>query len=104
VEFVELSDGVRLSTWTTVADLMNDLTVVHRFDQRGCGGSEALGSRCRWLRQWRRHRGPASAVESLASHVPNAELHLIKAAGHDPWREDPSEFRTIRVNFLERVG
>jgi proline iminopeptidase len=46
---------------------------------------------------------PASAVESLAGHVPNAELHLIKAAGHDPWRECPSEFRTICVNFLKSL-
>jgi proline iminopeptidase len=47
---------------------------------------------------------PASAVESLALHLPNAELRIIEAAGHDPWRERPSEFRTICVNFLERVG
>jgi proline iminopeptidase len=47
---------------------------------------------------------PASAVESLAGRVPNAELHVIEAAGHEPWRERPSEFRAIWVNFLERVG
>lgn len=62
---VEMDDGVRLRTWTTgtdtgwppvvlihggpglwdylepVAGLLEPLTVVHRFDQRGCGGSDA---------------------------------------------------------------
>lgn len=47
---------------------------------------------------------PVSAVESLAGYVPDAELHVIEAAGHDPWRERPCEFRTTCVNFLERVS
>ena len=47
---------------------------------------------------------PASAVESLAGRVPSAEIHVIEAAGHEPWRERPSEFRAIWVNFFERVG
>jgi proline iminopeptidase len=64
MDLVELSDGVRLRTWTTgtasaappvvlvhggpglwdylepIARMIEDLTVVHRFDQRGCGGSD----------------------------------------------------------------
>ena len=197
MEFIELSDGVRLRTWTTgtptsvppvillhggpglwdylepVADLMSDLTVVHRFDQRGCGGSDSSpeqtmqrfaqereyralswftdhadrASAWAWALEdaavpnpinftanrvlnaetdswtdddlartaaslqmpvWFVHGSgdprPASAVESLAGRVPNAELHVIEAAGHEQWRERPSEFRAIWVNLLERVG
>jgi proline iminopeptidase len=64
MDLVTLSDGTRLRTWTTgtataappvvllhggpglwdylepVAAMLDDLTVVHRFDQRGCGGSD----------------------------------------------------------------
>ncbi|BCY06887.1 alpha/beta fold hydrolase [Actinoplanes sp. L3-i22] len=64
---VRIDDGIRLRTWTTgtatpapavvllhggpglwdylapVAAMLDPLTVVHRFDQRGCGGSDASG-------------------------------------------------------------
>ncbi|MFI5930892.1 alpha/beta fold hydrolase [Actinoplanes sp. NPDC051494] len=87
---IEVDDGVRLRTWTTgsaaghppvlllhggpglwdylepVARLLDPLTVVHRFDQRGCGGSDP------------------SDEQSIARTVADIEA-LRDHWGHDSW-------------------
>ena len=87
---VEVDDGVRLRTWTTgtvtrspavllvhggpglwdhlapVARLLELVTAVHRFDQRGCGGSSA------------------SAEHTVARYVADIEA-LRRHWGHDDW-------------------
>jgi proline iminopeptidase len=74
VEMVRMEDGVRVRTWTSgtvrdsapvlfihggpgmwdylgpVADMLAPITMVHRFDQRGCGGSDpSEGPHVRYL-------------------------------------------------------
>ncbi|HEY3558577.1 MAG TPA: alpha/beta hydrolase [Kribbella sp.] len=38
---------------------------------------------------------PAWAVRDLAGHVPNHTFHLIPAAGHSPWLEQPDLVREV---------
>jgi proline iminopeptidase len=88
MRMVGVDDGVRLRTWTTgtpsalppvvllhggpglwdnlepVARMLAPLTVVHRFDQRGCGGSDP------------------SAEHTLARYVADVEA-LRRHWGHD---------------------
>src|SRR5262245_30650428 len=89
MEFVAMDDGTRLRTWRAgsadagrhpvvmmnggpglpdylapVAELIDDLTCVHRYDQRGTGGSG-----------WR-------GVHTMARHVRDIEL-LLEAWGYD---------------------
>jgi proline iminopeptidase len=90
MEMVTVDDGVRLRTWTTgrrtglppvvllhggpglwdylepVARLLEPLTVVHRFDQRGCGGSDP------------------SADHTMARYVADIEA-LRRHWGHEDW-------------------
>jgi proline iminopeptidase len=87
---VETDDGVRLRTWTTgrrtgrppvvllhggpglwdylepVARMLEPLTTVHRFDQRGCGGSDP------------------SAGQSIARSLADIEA-LRRHWGHEDW-------------------
>jgi proline iminopeptidase len=87
---VEMHDGTRLRTWTTgtrgalppvvllhggpglwdylepVARMVEHLTVVHRFDQRGCGGSDP------------------SDRQTIARHVADVD-ELRRHWGHDRW-------------------
>jgi proline iminopeptidase len=148
VEFVELSDGIRLRTWTTGTPTpAPPVILLHGGPMSWFTGHADRTNAWAWALEdaatpspinsaanrvlnaetdswtdddlartagslgmpvWFVHGSgdprPASAVESLALHLPNAELRIIEAAGHDPWRERPSELRTICVNFLERVG
>ncbi|MFF0269670.1 alpha/beta fold hydrolase [Kribbella sp. NPDC004536] len=39
---------------------------------------------------------PSWAVRDLADHVPNHTFHLIPAAGHDPWLEQPHVREVLR--------
>ncbi|TCC01737.1 alpha/beta fold hydrolase [Kribbella soli] len=38
---------------------------------------------------------PAFAVQDLAAHTPNHTFHLIPAAGHSPWLEQPDLVREV---------
>ncbi|TCN44552.1 alpha/beta hydrolase family protein [Kribbella orskensis] len=123
MEFVALPDGTRLRTWTTgtatarppvilvhggpglwdylepAAALLGDLTVVHRFDQRGCGGSDpsdeqTLQRLCDDIDELRRHWGHEQVV--VIGHSFGATLALSYAAAC------PS--RVARVGYLSGVG
>ena len=89
-QLVEVDDGTRLRTWTTgtrgalppvvllhggpglwdylgpVAGMVEHLTVVHRFDQRGCGGSDPSGE------------------QTVARHVADIDA-LRRHWGHEQW-------------------
>lgn len=43
---------------------------------------------------------PAWAVRDLADHVPNCTFHLIPAAGHSPWLEQPDLVRKVLRSAL----
>ncbi|GAA3149334.1 alpha/beta hydrolase [Kribbella aluminosa] len=45
---------------------------------------------------------PAWAVRDLADHVPNHTFHLIPAAGHSPWLEQPDLVREVLRSALDR--
>jgi proline iminopeptidase len=123
MELVKLSDGVHLRTWTTgtagprppvvllhggpglwdylrpVAELIEDLTVVHRFDQRGCGGSEPSDeqtmSRLREdIDELRRHWGHERIV--VIGHSFGATLALTYAAAHPE--------HVAKVGYFSGVG
>ena len=134
MEFVALSDGTRLRTWTTgtatartatttgtattrppvilvhggpglwdylepVATLLDDLTVVHRFDQRGCGGSDPSDEQtmqrlCDDIDELRRHWGHEQIV--VIGHSFGATLALTYAAAHPE--------HVARVGYLSGVG
>lgn len=124
---VEADDGVRLRTWTTgtpsgrppvillhggpglwdylepVARMLEPLTVVHRFDQRGCGGSGASGDPAadftfaRYLadiESLRRHWG--HEAWSVVGHSFGATLAFAYAVA----RPD----RTTALGYLSGVG
>jgi proline iminopeptidase len=120
---VEVDDGVRLRTWTSgtatglppvvllhggpglwdnlapVARMLDPLTTVHRFDQRGCGGSEE------------------SAEQTIARYVADVEA-LRRHWGHDGWVVVGHSFgatlalayavanpgRTLAIGYLDGVG
>lgn len=43
---------------------------------------------------------PPDAQRELASAIPNARLHLVERAGHDPWVERPDAFYPALRTFL----
>ena len=106
---VPVDDGVRLRTWTTgtaterpavvllhggpglwdnlapVAGMLEPLTIVHRFDQRGCGGSGhgpelTIARYVADVECLRRHWGHESWV--VAGHSFGATLALAYAVAH----------------------
>lgn len=127
---IEMDDGTRLRTWTTgraypqrfpvvmvhggpglpdylapVAGLIDDLSLIHRYDQRGTGGSPWQGKHtiarhvddlARLLDAWGHERvvltghsyGTNLAAYFLLAH-PERVAGLIQIAGPflDPWRE-----------------
>lgn len=106
---VRLSDGTRLRTWTSgtptaappvillhggpglwdylepMAAMMDDLTVVHRFDQRGCGGSDPSDNQTMQrlqddIDELRQHWGHEQVV--VLGHSFGAKLALTYAAAY----------------------
>ena len=47
---------------------------------------------------------PPEAQAELAAGIPNASLHLIERAGHDPWTERPDAFFPVLRRFLSMPG
>jgi proline iminopeptidase len=123
MEFVELSDGTHLRTWTTgtatarppvilvhggpglwdylapIAELLEDLAVVHRFDQRGCGGSDPSDEQTMQrlsddIDELRRHWGHEQIV--VIGHSFGATLALTYAAAYPA--------HVARVAYLSGVG
>lgn len=109
MEMVELADGARIATWTQgsgsdapavfllhggpglwdylapVADVVDDLAVVHRYDQRGCGRSSAsadhgVGRYVDDLDELRRHFGHERIT--VVGHSAGATLALAYGATH----------------------
>ncbi|WP_051084697.1 alpha/beta fold hydrolase [Kribbella catacumbae] len=109
MDLVRLSDGIRLRTWTTgtataappvillhggpglwdylapVASMLADLTVVHRFDQRGCGGSDPSDDQTMRrhqddIEELRRYWGHEQVV--VIGHSFGAKLALTYAAAY----------------------
>lgn len=109
MDLVRLSDGIRLRTWTTgtatatppvillhggpglwdylapVASMLDDLTVVHRFDQRGCGGSDPSDNQTMRrhqddIEELRRYWGHEQVV--VIGHSFGAKLALTYAAAY----------------------
>jgi proline iminopeptidase len=120
---VEVDDGVRLRTWTTgtatarpavvllhggpglwdylepVARMLEPVTTVHRFDQRGCGGSDesadyTLARAVADVDALRRHWGYDGWV--VVGHSYGATLALAYAVAH------PGS--TLAVGYLNGVG
>jgi proline iminopeptidase len=120
---VEVDDGVRLRTWTTgtatrlppvvllhggpglwdylapVAHMLEPLTTVHRFDQRGCGGSDESPEHtiARYLADieaLRRHWGHDGWV--VVGHSFGATLALAYAVANPG--------RTLAMGYLSGVG
>lgn len=120
---IETDDGVRLRTWTTgtpsarppvillhggpglwdylepVARLLDPLTVVHRFDQRGCGGSDPSTEHTftRYLadiESLRRHWGHPKW--SVVGHSFGATLAFAYAVAHPG--------RTTALGYLSGTG
>ncbi|WBQ03639.1 alpha/beta fold hydrolase [Kribbella sp. CA-293567] len=104
---IPLSDGIRLRSWTTgtptaappvvllhggpglwdylepVASMLADQTVVHRFDQRGCGGSDPSATQTMQrlqddIEELRQHWGHERVV--VLGHSFGAKLALTYAA------------------------
>ena len=123
VRMVRMDDGVRLRTWTTgspagrpavllvhggpglwdylepVAALLEPLTTVHRFDQRGCGGSEESDEHTftRYfsdVETLRRHWGHERWV--VIGHSFGATLALAYAVSYPR--------RTAALGYLSGVG
>lgn len=122
-ELVEVDDGTRLRTWTMgrldafppvlllhggpglwdylepVARLIERLTVVHRFDQRGCGGSDpsdeqTVARHVADVDALRRHWGYDSWV--VVGHSFGATLAFCYAIAHPG--------RTAAMGYLSGVG
>ena len=134
---MELSDGVRLRTWTTgtasaappvvlvhggpglwdylepIARMIEDLTVVHRFDQRGCGGSDPSDEQTMRrlqddLDELRQHWGSEQVV--VIGHSFGATLALTYAAAY-PERRPASAVQALaeritdhEMHLIEGVG
>lgn len=123
MSLVRLSDGTRLRTWTTgtttakppvillhggpglwdylepVASMLDDLTVVHRFDQRGCGGSDpsdlqTMGRLQDDIDELRRYWGHERIV--VLGHSFGARLALTYAAAYPQ--------HVVKVCHLSGVG
>ncbi len=120
---VAMDDGIRLRTWTTgkpighppvvllhggpglwdylepVATMLDPMTVVHRFDQRGCGGSDACDEHtvARYvadLEALRRSWGQPSWI--VIGHSFGATLAFAYAAAHPA--------RTTALGYLSGTG
>jgi proline iminopeptidase len=123
VRIVEVDDGVRVRTWSSgvagglppvlllhggpgmwdylepVAHMVESLTVVHRFDQRGCGGSDPsnLHTITRYvadIEALRRHWGHESWV--VVGHSFGATLAFAYAVAHPE--------RTAALGYVGGVG
>ena len=120
---VAVDDGTRLRTWTSgsggalpavvllhggpglwdylapIARMLEPLTLVHRFDQRGCGGSDPSGAQSvarsvADVEALRRHWGHDSWV--VLGHSFGATLALEYAVAHPG--------RTAAMGYLDGVG
>jgi proline iminopeptidase len=120
---VEVDDGVRLRTWTAgtasslppvvllhggpgmwdylepVGRMLEPLTVVHRFDQRGCGGSDpshrhSVARYVADIEALRRHWGHDAWI--VMGHSFGATLALAYAFAHPE--------RTAAMGYLAGVG
>ncbi|MEV8373249.1 alpha/beta hydrolase [Kribbella sp. NPDC056861] len=109
MQLVPLSDGIRLRSWTTgtptaappvvllhggpglwdylepVAAMLDDRTVVHRFDQRGCGGSDPSDQQTMQrlqddIEELRQHWGHDRVI--VLGHSFGAKLALTYAAAY----------------------
>jgi proline iminopeptidase len=47
---------------------------------------------------------PPAAQAELVAGIPNAQLHLIQGAGHEPWSERPGEFFPVLRRFLSAAA
>jgi proline iminopeptidase len=123
MRMVEVDDGVRLRTWTTgtatrlppvvllhggpglwdylapVARMLEPLTTVHRFDQRGCGGSDGspeltIARYVADIEALRRHWAHDGWV--VVGHSFGATLALAYAVAHPG--------RTLGMVYLSGVG
>ena len=123
MEMIPVDDGVRLRTWTAgtrgslppvvllhggpgmwdylepVSRMLEPLTVVHRFDQRGCGGSDPSDEHtmARYVADvdaLRRHWGHDTWI--VAGHSFGADLALAYAIAHPG--------RTAALLYLNGVG
>ena len=45
---------------------------------------------------------PPSLLRMQAQHMPHAEVHIVREAGHSPYWEQPAAFNQILLAFLER--
>jgi pimeloyl-ACP methyl ester carboxylesterase len=45
---------------------------------------------------------PPSLLRMQASHMPHAEVHVVREAGHSPYWEQPGAFNVILLAFLEK--
>ncbi|MFI5709401.1 alpha/beta fold hydrolase [Kribbella sp. NPDC051620] len=124
MEFVTLSDGTRLRTWTTgtttasppvvllhggpglwdylepVAAMLDDLTVVHRFDQRGCGGSgpsenQTMQRLQEDVDELRRYWGHEQIV--VLGHSFGAKLALTYAAAYPAYVAKVGHFSGVGI-------
>jgi proline iminopeptidase len=144
VRMVEVDDGVRLRTWTAgaatrlpavvllhggpglwdnlapVARMLEPLTTVHRFDQRGCGGSgespeHTIARYVADIEALRRHWGhdgwvvvghSFGATLALAYAVANPRRTLavgyLSGVGVGDWRSAYHEERTLRMTARQR--
>jgi proline iminopeptidase len=46
---------------------------------------------------------PSRAIESLATALPDAEVHVPPGAGHLPWVEAPDALESVSTAFLQRI-
>jgi abhydrolase domain-containing protein 14 len=47
---------------------------------------------------------PPENAKTLADHVKNSEVHVIKDAGHACYLDKPKEFKTLLRHFLRKAG
>lgn len=47
---------------------------------------------------------PPSLLRMQASHIPDADVHVIPEAGHSPYWEQPDRFNEILLRFLGRLS
>lgn len=141
---VRMNDGTRLRTWTTgkpsalppvvllhggpglwdylepVAAMLAPLTVVHRFDQRGCGGSDASDEHTvaryvadlEGLRRFWAHPawvvighsfGATLALAYAAAHpAQTAELGYLSGTGLGDWRTAYRRERRSRMSTRQQ--
>ena len=45
---------------------------------------------------------PPSLLRMQAQHMPHAEVHIVREAGHSPYWEQPEVFNEILLGFLEK--